>query len=67
MTAETKKVLLRITTAVAGVLGFVLLMWTPKTGKGILAYAAIFVALAVIAIALAPPRAGYWPGKHDDQ
>jgi hypothetical protein len=31
---KTKKVLLRITMAVAGVLGFVLLMWTPKTAQG---------------------------------
>ena len=66
MTGKTKKILLRITTAVAGVLGFVLLMWTPRTGKGILACVAIFAVLAVIAIALAPTRAGHWPGRHDD-
>jgi len=37
MTGKTKKVLLWITTSLGGVLGFVLLMLTPKTGKGILA------------------------------
>jgi hypothetical protein len=67
MTDETKKILLRITTAVVGVLGFVLFMWTPKTGKGILAYVALFAVLVIIAIALAPTRAGYWPGRHDDR
>ncbi len=66
MTAETKKKLFRITTAVGGVLGFVLFMWTPKTGEGILAYAALFAVLVVSAIVFAPKRAGYWPGKHDD-
>jgi hypothetical protein len=67
MTDETKKTLLRITTAVCGVLGFVLFMWTPKTGKGILAYVALFAVLVIIVIALAPTRAGYWPGRHDDR
>jgi uncharacterized membrane protein YccC len=66
MIDKTKKVILRMTTAVGGVLGFVLLMWTPKTGKVILAYVAIFAVLAVIAIAVAPTSAGYWPGKHED-
>ena len=47
MTGKTKKAFLRITTAVAGVLGLVLLMWTPKTGKGILAYVALFAVLAL--------------------
>ena len=66
MTGKTKKAFLRITRAVAGVLGLVLLMWTPKTGKGILAYVALFAVLAVIAIAFASTHAGYWPAGHDD-
>jgi uncharacterized membrane protein len=66
MTDETKKALLWMTTAVGGVLGFVLFMWTPKNAKGILAYAALFAVLVVIAISLAPKRAGYWPGRYDD-
>ena len=66
MAGKTKKVLLRTAMAVGGVLGFVLLMWTPKTAKGILAYLAIFAVLAVIVIVFAPTRAGYWPGRHDD-
>jgi hypothetical protein len=65
--ARSEKVLLWITTSVGGALGFVLLMWTPKTGKVVLAYLALFVVLAVIAIAFAPMRAGYWPGRHDDR
>jgi hypothetical protein len=67
MTGQTKKVFLWIITWVGGVLGFVLFMWTPKTGKGVLAYVAIFAVLAVIAIAFARTRAGYWPGRHDDR
>jgi hypothetical protein len=67
MTDETKKALLRMTTAAGGVLGFVLLMWTPKTGKGILAYVGIFAVLVVIAIVFAPKRVGYWPGRHDNR
>jgi hypothetical protein len=63
---KTKKVLLW-TTMVGGVLGSVLLMRTPKTGKGMLAYVALFALLVVIAISLAPTRAGYWPGRHDDR
>lgn len=65
MTGEIKKALSRTMAAVAGVLGLVLFRWTPETGKGILLYVAMIV--IVIAIALAPPRAGYWPGKHDDR
>jgi hypothetical protein len=41
-------------------------MWTPKTGKGILAYVAIFAVLALIVIAFIPKPTGYWPGRHDD-
>ncbi len=67
MTDETKEALLRITKATCGVFGFVLLMWTPKTGKGILVYLAIFAILAVIAIAFARTRTRYWPGRHDDR
>jgi uncharacterized membrane protein YccC len=67
MTDETKKALLRITTAVGGVLGLVLFMWTPKTGRGVLAYVALFAVLVFIAIALAPKHTGYWPGRHDDR
>jgi hypothetical protein len=52
---------------VGGVLGFVLFMWTPETGKGVLVYVAIFAVLVVIAIAFARTRAGYWPGRHDDR
>lgn len=66
ISVEAKKALLWITGVACGVLAFALLMWTPKTGKGILTYSALFAALVVIAIALAPKRAGYWPGKDDD-
>jgi hypothetical protein len=66
MAGKTKKVLLRTAMAVGGVLGFILLMWTPNTARDILAYVAIFAVLTVIAIVFAPPRAGYWLGRHDD-
>ncbi len=66
ITVEAKKALLWTTKVACGVLGLALFMWMPKTGKGILTYAALLVALIVIAIALAPKRAGYWPGKDDD-
>jgi hypothetical protein len=66
-TGKTKRVLLWMITSICGALGFVLFMWTPKTGKGILAYVALLAVLVVIAIALAPPRSGYWPDRHDDR
>jgi hypothetical protein len=66
MTGKIRNPLLRITMAVAGVLGFLLFMWTPKTGMGILAYIAIFAILVIIAIASTRKRAGYWPRGHDD-
>jgi hypothetical protein len=67
LAVKTKKAVLAITGVVGGVLGFTLLMWTPETGSGIIAYAAFFVALAAIAIMLVPKHSGYWPGKPGDR
>jgi hypothetical protein len=43
-------------------------MWTPRTGKGILVYVAMFAVLVVMAIVLSSrKRAGYWPEKPEDR
>lgn len=47
-----KKGLLSAATLACGALGFALLMWTPKSGKGILAYVALFAILAIAALIL---------------
>jgi hypothetical protein len=47
--------------AVIGVLGFVLLMWTPKTGTGILAYSVLFAVLVILVIVFSPKKNRYWP------
>lgn len=64
MTRKTKKAL-SISTALAGILGFVLFRWTPITGIGILAYAGMFAVLAAIVIVIGRKHEGYWPGKDD--
>lgn len=53
-----KKGLLSAATLVCGALGFALLMWTPKSGRGILAYVALFVILAITALILFPRNRG---------
>ncbi len=59
-----RKVLLAVVTAACGTLGFVLLMWTPATGKGILIYVVLLAVLIVMAIALSSRRKGErWPHK----
>jgi hypothetical protein len=64
---KTRRALLRLTTFACGILGLVLFKWTPTTGRGILVYAALFVVLIVMAIALSPRKgAGYWPNKPED-
>lgn len=35
---------------VGGILGFVVLMWIPKTGKGLLVYLVLFVVLVIIVV-----------------
>lgn len=44
-----RKTLLGTTTVVGGVLGFIILMWTPKTVAGFLTYAALFIVLVIVA------------------
>ena len=64
---KSRKALLGLTTFVCGILGMVLVRWTPTTGRGILLYAVLFAVLIVLAIVLSPRRgAGYWPNKPDD-
>lgn len=65
---KTRKTLLRVTTIACGILGLVLFRWTPTTGSGILAYAALFAVLIVMAITLSPKKgSGYWPRKPEDR
>jgi hypothetical protein len=62
-----RKALLVAITFACGVLGLILFRWTPTTGTGILVYVALFAALIVLAIFLAPQKgAGYWPKKPED-
>lgn len=64
---KTRKLLLRVTTVACGILGLILLRWTPSTASGILAYVALIALLVVMAIVLsARKRGGYWPGKPED-
>ena len=67
VSGKSRKTLLRLATLALGLLGLVLLRWTPTTGKGILIYAGLFAALVVMAIVLSPRKgAGYWPDKPED-
>jgi hypothetical protein len=64
---KTRKALLKLTMFACGTLGLVLFRWTPTTGRGILAYVALFAVLIVMAVALSPRKgAGYWPHKPED-
>lgn len=63
---KTIRTLLGATGVACGILGLVLLRWTPTTGKGILLYAALFLVLIVMAMVLsARNRGGYWPRNPD--
>jgi hypothetical protein len=56
-----------LTTFACGILGFVLFMWTPTTGRGILVYVVLFAVLIAMAVVLSPrKRGGYWPDKPED-
>jgi hypothetical protein len=46
-------------TIACGLLGFALLMWTPKTGSGVLIYVALFVILAITALILFSRNRGH--------
>jgi type IV secretory pathway TrbD component len=64
---RARRTLLRATEVACGVLGFALLMWTPATGSGLLAYLVLFALLIGMGIALSSgKRGGYWPGKRVD-
>ncbi len=54
-----KKGLLSAATLGCGALGFALLMWTPKSGRGILAYVALFAILAIAALILFSRNRGH--------
>jgi type IV secretory pathway TrbD component len=52
MDQKRKATLLSGTTIACGVLGFALLMWTPRTGSGILVYVVLLAVLAITAMVL---------------
>jgi hypothetical protein len=58
MSDRIRALLLSFTKVACGVLAFVLFMWTPKTGKGILLYAAAFVVLIIFGVALSRGSSG---------
>ena len=47
---KSKKALLAVGAFVAGILGLILLRWTPKTGTKFLGYIALFAWLVLIAV-----------------
>lgn len=49
---QKRKALLSGATIACGALGFALLMWTPKTGRGILVYVVLLAVLAITAMIL---------------
>jgi len=49
---KRKAALLSGAVIACGVLGLALLMWTPRTGSGILVYVALLVVLAIMAMVL---------------
>jgi hypothetical protein len=57
LTEKSRKTLLGLTTVACGILGLILLRWTPTTGSGILAYVVLFAVLVVMAIALSSESA----------
>jgi hypothetical protein len=65
---KSRKVLWKVATLACGILGLVLFRWTPTTGRGILVYATLFVALVIMAIVFSPRKStGYWPNKPEDR
>jgi hypothetical protein len=52
MDQKRKAVLQSETTIACGVLGFALLLWTPRTGRGILAYVVLLAGLAITVMVL---------------
>ena len=52
MDQKRKAALLSGITIACGALGFVLLMWTPKSGSGILVYVVLLVIVVITAIVL---------------
>jgi hypothetical protein len=68
MTETTNSVLLNATKIACGVLGLILLRWTPTSGKGIAGYAALFAVLIAMAVVLSSRKgARYGPSKSDDE
>ena len=67
MCEKWRRMLLRSIAIGCGVLGLILLRWTPTTGSGILTYVGLFAVLIVMAIVLSSgKRGGYWPNKPED-
>jgi LPXTG-motif cell wall-anchored protein len=52
MDQKRKAALLSGTTIACGALGFALLIWSPKTGSGILVYIVLLAVLAITAMIL---------------
>ena len=59
MDQKRKAALLSGAVIACGALGFALLMWTPKTGSGILVYVVLLVVLAITAMVLFTGKKGH--------
>ncbi len=65
---KIRKFLQAATRLAVGVLVIVLFRWTPTTGRGIIIYVGLFLALIVIAILVSGRKhSGYWPERPDDR
>jgi hypothetical protein len=68
MTDKAQPGLLGIIKFAVAILVLVVLIWTPRTGRGILIYAVILVLLIAAAFGLSQRESqGYWPGQPKDE
>jgi ABC-type xylose transport system permease subunit len=67
MTDKAQTGWLGITKFAVGIVVVALFVWTPRTGRGILAYAVLLLLLIAAAFALSQREStGYWPDKPDN-
>lgn len=65
---KSRKAILGVITVACGILGLILLRWTPTTRNGILIYAVLLGVLVAMGIVLSSPKhGGYWPRKPEDR
>jgi hypothetical protein len=63
--AKIRKVLRVLAEIAAGIIGFFLFNWTPKTIEGVAVCLVLFAVLIILVILLAPKHEGSWPSRTD--